>query len=118
MVECDEEGVWRATGARLGEGARLRARADLEPVRRAVAAERAAYRVPRYSDAWAAAHAAAVKAQRAKQAGWWAGLPEGERRRRTAELGDRFASMSIQQQLETKQRWAERDARALSLIHI
>lgn len=112
LVECDEEGIWRATGSRLGEGARLRARQDLEPVRRTVASERAAYRAPRYSDAWASAHAAAVKAQRAKQAGWWAELPEGERRRRAAELADRFAGMSIQQQLETKQRWAERDARA------
>ena len=112
LVECDEEGVWRATGARLGEGARLRAREDLEPVRRAVAAERAAYRAPRYSDAWASARAAAVKAERAKQAGWWAELPEGERRRRATKFAERFAGMSIQQQLETKQRWAERDARA------
>lgn len=112
LVTCDEHGVWRPTGARLGEAARRRASEVLEPVRRAVAAERTAYRQPRHSDAWAAAHAAAVKAQRAKQAGWWRGLPEIERRRRSIELADRFASMSIQSQLETKQRWAERDARA------
>lgn len=112
LVECDEGGRWRPTGARLGEEQRRRAREDLEPVRRSVAAERAVYRAPRHSDAWAAAHAAAVKAQRAKQVGWWAGLPQSERRRRTTELADRFASMSIQEQLETKHRWAERDARA------
>lgn len=112
LVTCDEQGVWRPTGARLGEAARRRAREVLEPVRRTVAAERAAYRQPRYSDAWASAHAAAVKAQRAKQAGWWAGLPEPERRRRAAVLSARFAAMSLQEQLETKQAWAERDARA------
>lgn len=112
LVVCDEHGVWRPTGARLGEAARRRASEVLEPVRRAVAAERTAYRQPRHSDAWAAAHAAAVKAQRAKQAGWWRGLSELERRRRSTELAVRFASMSIQAQLETKQRWAERDARA------
>ena len=112
LVTCDEHGLWRATGARLGEEHRRQAREDLEPVRRAVAAERAAYRAPRRSAAWAAAHAAAVKAQRAKQAGWWAALPEDERRRRTALLSARFASMSLQEQLETKQAWAERDSRA------
>lgn len=112
LVECDEGGTWRPTGARLGEEQRRRAREDLEPVRRSVAAERAAYRATRHSDAWAAAHASAVKAQRAKQAGWWGGLPESERTRRAAVLSEQFASMSIQEQLETKQRWAERDARA------
>lgn len=112
LVECDEEGVWRPTGVRLGEAERRRASEDLQRVRRAVAAERAVYRRPRRSDAWAAAHAAAVKAQRAKQAAWWAELPTAERHRRAAELSERFATMSIQEQLETKQRWAERDARA------
>lgn len=112
LVECDEGGTWRPTGARLGEEQRRRAREDLDPVRRSVAAERAAYRATRHSDAWAAAHAAAVKAQRAKQAGWWAGLPESERTRRAAVLSEQFASMSIQEQLATKQRWAARDARA------
>ena len=112
LVTCDEEGVWRPTGARLGEAVRRRASEALEPVRRTVAVERTAYRQPRRSDAWAAARASAIKAQRAKQARWWGGLPEMERRRRSAELAERFASMSIQAQLDTKQRWAERDARA------
>lgn len=112
LVECDEGGAWRPTGARLSEEQRRRAREDLEPVRRSVAAERAAYRATRHSDAWASAHASAVKAQRAKQAGWWAGLSESERIRRAAVLSEQFASMSIQEQLDTKQRWAERDARA------
>lgn len=112
LTECDEHGVWRPTGGRLGEAARRRAKADLEPVRRAVAAERVTYRAPRHSDAWASAHAAAVKAQRAKQAGWWAALPEDERRRRSTLYAAQFAALSIQEQLETKQLWAARDARA------
>ena len=74
--------------------------------------ERAAYRQPRHSDAWAAAHAAAVKAQRAKSAGWWASLTPSEQTRRAAALSERFAAMSLHEQLETKHLWATRDARA------
>lgn len=112
LVECDEMGCWRPTGARLGEADRRRVQVDLEPTRRAVAAERASYRAKRYSDAWAAAHAGAVKAQRAKSAGWWASLPMSEQTRRAAALSERFVAMSLQEQLETKHLWATRDARA------
>lgn len=112
LVECDETGCWRPTGARLGEADRRRAQADLEPTRRAVATERAAYRQPRHSDAWAAAHAAAVKAQRAKQTGWWASLTPSEQTRRAAALSEQFAAMSLHEQLETKHLWATHDARA------
>lgn len=112
LVECDETGCWVPTGARLVEADRRRAQADLEPTRRAVENERAAYRQPRHSDAWAAAHAAAVKAQRAKSAGWWASLTPSEQTRRAAALSERFAAMSLHEQLETKHLWATRDARA------
>lgn len=111
LVDCDETGVWRATGESLSDQDRSRAKKHHDPLRRAVVAERASYRASRGSTQWSTAHAGAVKAQRAKEAAWWAGLDAAQRGLRVATLSATFASLSFQQQLETKRRWAERGVR-------
>lgn len=112
LAECDEHGRWRRTGSRLSVSAQQRVAAQRRPTRATVAAEREAYRSPRHSAGWEAARVAAVKAQRAKAAGWWASLPDEERAHRAGALSHWFANLSVQEQLSLKTLWAQRAARA------
>lgn len=112
LAECDEHGRWRRTGSSLSAPARQVVAAQRRSARATVAAERETYRSPQHSAGWEATRAAAVKAQRAKSAGWWASLPHEERTQRADTLSRRFAALSAQDQLEQKTLWARRDARA------
>lgn len=112
LASCDEQGRWRRTGSTLTAAARQRATAARREARATVTAERQAYRAPRHSAGWDAARAAAVKAQRARSVGWWTSLPHEERTRRAEALSRQFAALTVQEQLQQKTRWAQRDARA------
>lgn len=112
LVACDEQGHWHRTGSTLTVAARQRATAARRETRAVVMAERQAYRAPRHSAGWDSARAAAVKAQRARSVAWWASLPHEERTKRADALSREFAALTVQEQLQQKTRWAQRDARA------
>lgn len=112
LAECDEDGRWRRAGSTVSGAVRQEVAASRREVRNAVAAERQLYRAARRTPGWEAARAAAVKAQRAKSAGWWTSLPQEERAQRAEALSRRFAALSAQEQLQQKTLWAQRDVRA------
>jgi len=66
-----------------------------------VASERAAYRTG-VGRGWQVARAAAIKADRARQDGWWAGLGPGERAARQTRYAARFAALSVEEQYRFK----------------
>ena len=111
LAVCDVEGRWSATRTRATldiEQAAARERAErLEVVR----AERAAYRAAGATE-WDIARAAAIKAQRAREAAWWTGLPEDAQARHRAHWQDRYQHLSVSDQLEVKDRLARRRAAA------
>ncbi|MDN5715666.1 MAG: hypothetical protein L0G89_00370, partial [Janibacter sp.] len=112
LAECDEHGRWHRTGSTLSVAVRQEVAAARREVRVTVAAERQTYRAARRTPGWEVARAAAVKAQRAKSAGWWTSLPQEERAQRAETLSRRFAALSVQEQLQQKTLWAQRDVRA------
>lgn len=111
LAVCDVEGRWSATRTRATlevEQAAAGERAErLEVVR----AERAAYRAAGATE-WDIARAAAIKAQRAREAAWWTGLTEEERARRRAHWQDRYQRLSISEQMQVKHELARRRAAA------
>ncbi|MGL5856974.1 MAG: hypothetical protein ACRC35_00935 [Angustibacter sp.] len=109
LAHCTATGQWiaRATPTAGHTRRTVAGRAVLE---QAVAAERAAYRAPGHR--WQTARAAALKANYAREVGWWNGLPRDDRARRRATWQARFAALSVHDQEQIKADLAERRLRA------
>lgn len=111
LARVDEEGRWfAATGprsTRLEERA-AQAYAVLDA---RVEAERVAYRES-MSSSWSVDRARALKAQKEKEAAWWAGLSDSERAARRDQWRNAFDELSITEQGTRKARLAAARANA------
>ena len=61
---------------------------------------------------WDAQRAAALKANRAREVGWWKGLPADERAARSAAWAVRYQGLTVYEQQQVKRQLAERRVRA------
>jgi hypothetical protein len=107
MVRVDENGCWQAAtrprSVQVEEAAAAAYARQLEIVE----AERAAYRAG-ITSSWTAGRARAIKAQRAREKGWWDNLSPAARADRATAKRLEFDQMSISQQAALKSRLAER----------
>lgn len=109
LAWCTEEGLWVARHE-YEASAQAVGQERHEQLSQMVQQERAAYRASG-GTAWNVARAAALKADRARQQAWWAGLSGAERRARTATWQGRFARLSVAEQAAVKGALVERDRR-------
>lgn len=110
LAWCTEEGLWVARDE-YEASAQAAGQDRYEQLSQTVQQERAAYRASG-GTAWNAARAAALKADRARQQAWWAGLCGPERRARTEAWQGRFARLSVAEQAAVKGALVERDRRS------
>lgn len=111
LATCDEEGLWRTASRPRSVEIEKRAAAAHARQLEIVEAERAAYRGGATST-WTAGRARAIKAQMAKEKGWWDNLSPVARAERTEHGRLKFDQMSISQQASLKASLAERRIRA------
>lgn len=111
MARVDEEGRWqlasRPRSAEIDQAAAAGYANQLEMIE----AERAAYRSG-ITSSWSAGRARAMKAQKAKEKGWWDNLSPAARADRRDRMRLEFDQMSLSQQAALKSRLAEGRIRA------
>lgn len=110
LAVCTAEGLWIATGE-VTEATAKRATVSRTAAHAQVSAERAAYRA-RASTQWSVARAAALKANRAREQGWWESLSPTERTDRRRRWATKFAELTVLEQEIVKANLVDRRARA------
>lgn len=111
LVDVDGDGGWSSSHRPCDPGLLARAATAHEEQRTQVEAERAAYRAPAAAT-WSSGRARAMKAQLARQKGWWDNLDPEERAGRLARRRLAFDQLPLAAQATLKADLAQRRAAA------